>query len=74
MKRHYRLCHRCGHINSGITEIEQCELCKKFFLKYFFCEDLNQFFKSDIENVIHVEPEKSKPIIGISFVWRDDSA
>lgn len=74
MKRYYRLCHRCSHINSRESEIGQCESCQKHFIKYYFCDDLNQFLKSDLENVIHIEPKKSKPIIGISFVWRDDSA
>ena len=74
MGKHYRLCHRCNHLNHADQSVEQCEKCHKYFVPYFFCDDLYQFFHSEKSNQLIVAREKAKPIIGISFVWRDESA
>ncbi len=68
--RFYRRCHVCGHISKDNLEILQCHNCHKHFAKYFFCDDFQQFIKADGTNDIKIGARKSRPLIGISFVWK----
>lgn len=68
--RFYRRCHVCGFMSKDNLEILRCQHCEKNFAKYFFCEDFQQFLKTDDINKIKHGARKSRPLIGISFVWK----
>ncbi|MBI2519786.1 MAG: hypothetical protein HYV97_05200 [Bdellovibrio sp.] len=66
-----RICHKCGHANESVKELERCQKCSKAFLPlmYATCSDAKttKEYKNLFQESSEVEPEDV--IKGLVAIW-----
>lgn len=69
--QHYRICHKCDHLNQSEQTIERCEKCRCYFARFYFCNELEEFLPDNKRIQLIPDIGKSRTIVGLSFKWTD---
>ncbi|HAZ12935.1 MAG: hypothetical protein A2X86_09105 [Bdellovibrionales bacterium GWA2_49_15] len=66
-----RICHKCGHANESVKELERCQKCSKSFLPLMYATSGEAKTTQEYKNLFQEssEVDAEDVIKGLAAVW-----